>query len=211
MKASGNFDPEAGAASGQFDLVLASTSPYRRALLERLGIPFRTQSPACDERALTATAEESNPIRLAERLAHAKAMIVSTGESDAATIIGCDQLLSFEGRILGKPGTIERAIEQLQSLAGQQHELITAMVVIRGSRTFRHTDVSRLWMRELSRAAIERYVLAERPLDCCGSYKIESRGIALFERIESSDHTSITGLPLVALVSILTELGFDFP
>ena len=85
------------------------------------------------------------------------------------------------------------------------------MVVLSGGRTFRHTDVTKLWMRPLSRPAIERYVLADRPLDCAGSYKIESRGIALFERIESTDQTAITGLPLIALSSILCELGFEIP
>ncbi len=85
------------------------------------------------------------------------------------------------------------------------------MVVISGSKTFRHTDVTKLWMRPLSRKAISRYVHAERPLDCAGSYKIESRGITLFERMESEDQTAITGLPLIALVSILTQLGFEIP
>jgi septum formation protein len=85
------------------------------------------------------------------------------------------------------------------------------MVVIRGGETFRHTDQTRLRMRPLPREAIERYVAADRPLDCAGSYKLESRGIALFDRIESDDHTAITGLPLIALVSILRELGVVIP
>ena len=85
------------------------------------------------------------------------------------------------------------------------------MVVISGPKKFRHTDVTTLSMRPLSREAIVRYVLAERPLDCAGSYKIETRGITLFERIESEDQTAITGLPLIALVSILTDLGFEIP
>ncbi len=97
------------------------------------------------------------------------------------------------------------------SLSGQQHALITALVVLSGPKTFRHTDVTKLWMRPLSRAALERYVLTDQPLDCAGSYKIESRGITLFERIESNDQTAITGLPLIALTTILTELGFEIP
>ena len=190
------------------DLVLASTSAYRCALLERLRVPFRSMAPACDESALKA--DLSNPTVLAEKLAHAKAASLA-GEGPNATIIGCDQLLSLEGQVFGKPGTVAAALDQLAALAGRSHELITAMVVISGSRSFRHMDVTRLWMRPLSRAALERYVVAERPLDCAGSYKIESQGIALFERIESADHTAITGLPLIALVSILRELGFEIP
>jgi septum formation protein len=190
------------------DLILASTSPYRRTLLERLGIPFRSMAPKCDESAFKA--EEPDPIRLAERLAQAKAASL-TGEASTAAIIGCDQLLAVQGQIFGKPGSVEGAIDQLLSLAGRSHELITAIVVLSGGRTFRHTDVTKLWMRPLSRLAIERYVSADRPLDCAGSYKIESRGIALFDRIESTDQTAITGLPLIALTSILCELGFEIP
>ncbi len=202
-------DSQRQVSSSPRDLVLASTSPYRRALLERLGVPFRSKAPVCDEEALKS--ENLPPIRLAERLAHLKAASLAESEESAATVIGCDQLLSLDDRVYGKPGTTEAAIEQLASLAGRQHELITAMVVISGSKTFRHTDVTKLWMRPLSRNAIVRYVLGERPLDCAGSFKIESRGITLFERIQSEDQTAITGLPLIALVSILTQLGFEIP
>ena len=95
-------------------------------------------------------------------------------------------------------------------MAGQTHELITALVVIRRAEVFHHTDVTQLRMRPLSREAIERYVAADQPLDCAGSYKLESRGIVLFDKIESEDHTAVTGLPLIALVTILRELGFRF-
>jgi septum formation protein len=207
MNASGNSGRRLSA--GPRDLVLASTSPYRRALLERLSIPFRSKAPTCDESALKA--EELHPIRLAERLAHAKAASLAAGEAAGATVIGCDQLLFFDGRVFGKPGTVEAAVEQLLSLSGHQHDLITALVVLSGSRTFRHTDVTKLSMRALSRTSIARYVDAERPLDCAGSYKIESRGITLFDRIDSEDQTAIIGLPLIALVAILSELGFEIP
>jgi len=190
------------------DLVLASTSVYRRALLKRLGVPFRCRAPLCDESVLKG--EGSNPARLAERLAHAKAASLVAIEPGAA-IIGCDQMVSFDGQVFGKPLTAARAVDQLTAMAGGSHELITALVVIRGERTHRFTDVTTLRMRRLSRAAIERYVAADRPFDCAGSYKLESRGIVLFEEIESKDHTAITGLPLIALVSILRELGFEIP
>src|SRR6185312_7916998 len=123
-------------------------------------------------------------VPLAAKLAHAKAASVAAEEPGAA-IIGCDQLVSLGGRIFGKPGTAEGAVDQLVSMSGQTHELITALVVIRGDHTFTHTDLAQLEMRPLPRDAIERYVAADRPYDCAGSYKLESRGIVLFERIES--------------------------
>ena len=147
---------------------------------------------------------------MAERLAYQKASSLVSEEPDAA-IIGCDQLVSFQGQVFGKPATVERAIEQLETMAGETHELVTALVVIRGERTCRHTDVTKLRMRPLSRAAIERYVAADQPFDCAGSYKLESRGIVLFDQIETDDHTAITGLPLIALTTILRDLGFEIP
>jgi septum formation protein len=201
-------DPRRSPGTPLPDLVLASTSVYRRALLERLGVPFRWQAPLCDEESLKNT--ESDPRALAGALAHAKAASLVPVEPDA-TIIGCDQVASFQGQIFGKPGSIARAVEQLSAMAGQTHELITALAVVEGDRVFRHTDVTRLQMRRLSLAAIERYVVADQPIDCAGAYKLESRGIVLFEKIESDDHTAVTGLPLIALVTILRELGYEVP
>jgi 7-methyl-GTP pyrophosphatase len=190
------------------ELVLASTSVYRRALLERLGVPFRWRAPRCDEESLKS--RESDPRGLAETLALAKAKSLVEAEVNA-TIIGSDQVVSFQGEIFGKPGSADRAVEQLAAMAGQTHELITAMAVIHDDQVFRHTDVTSLRMRPLSRAAIERYVAADQPLDCAGAYKLESRGVALFEQIDSADHSAITGLPLLALVRILCELGYEIP
>jgi septum formation protein len=154
--------------------------------------------------------DQSDPSNLAARLALAKASSLLEAEPRAA-IIGCDQVVSCGGRVLGKPMTATRAVEQLAAMAGRSHQLITVLAVIAEGRTYHHTDVTTLWLRPLPRDAIERYVAADQPLDCAGSYKLESRGIALFEKIESSDHTAITGLPLIALVSILRELGFAIP
>jgi septum formation protein len=201
---------EGGETDSKPTLVLASTSRYRRGLLERLGIPFRCRAPLCDESALQRESAGLEPRRLAEALALGKATSL-VEEEPGSTIIGCDQLVSFGGRIFGKPGTAVRAIDQLLTMSGQSHELITALVVIRGSDVFHHADVTRLRMRPLSRDAIERYVAADRPFDCAGSFKLESRGIVLFDRIESEDHSAITGLPLIALVTILRELGFAIP
>ena len=201
-------DPRRSPGTPLPDLVLASTSVYRRALVERLGVPFRWRAPLCGEESLKST--ESDPRALAEALAHAKAASLAAVEPDA-TIIGCDQVASFQGQIFGKPGSIARAVEQLSAMAGQTHELITALAVVEGDRVFRHTDVTWLQMRRLSRAAIERYAAVDQPVDCAGAYKLESRGIVLFEKIESDDHTAVTGLPLIALVTILRELGYEVP
>jgi septum formation protein len=201
---------EVDSSGSEGGLVLASTSAYRRSLLERLGIPFRCRPPLCDESALHRESSGLETRRLAEKLAFAKASSVA-GEEPNSAIIGCDQLVSFEGRIFGKPGTADRAVDQLASMSGRTHELITALVVIRGAEVCHHTDITRLRMRPLAREAIERYVAADRPLDCAGGYKLESRGIVLFDRIESEDHSSVTGLPLIALVTILRELGFPIP
>jgi septum formation protein len=194
------------------DLVLASTSRYRRALLARLGLPFRALAPACDEEALKDPALA--PQQLAEHLALAKARSLQAA-LPRATIIGSDQLAAVEvdgtWTILGKPGTRERAIDQLALLAGRTHLLVTAMAVIHHGGLQRHTDLTRLTMRALDRAALGRYVDADQPLDCAGAYKLEERGIALFSRIDSADHTAITGLPLIALTAILAGLGYPLP
>jgi septum formation protein len=205
---------DAGATSGDpqppRSLLLASTSVYRRQLLERLGLPFRWRAPACDEAALASARTGLQPRELAAELAWAKASSLLGLEPDV-TIIGCDQLVSFGNQIFGKPLTARRAAEQLELMSGQTHELVTALVVIDGSRIMRHTDITTLSMRSLTHDAIDRYIAADSPLDCAGSYKLESAGIALFDRIETADHTAITGLPLIALVSILRDLGYQIP
>ncbi|WP_165244701.1 Maf family protein [Paludisphaera soli] len=190
------------------DLILASTSPYRRTLLERLGVAFLAVAPPFDESSLAGAGLA--PRALAETLARRKAESVAEAEP-TAVVIGCDQLVSLDGRILGKPGDADRAVDQLAAMSGRVHELITAMVVIAPGRRFAHTDVTRLTMRRLDREAIERYVARDAPLDCAGSYKLEQGGVALFERIESGDHSAITGMPLLALVGILAELGWEIP
>ena len=140
----------------------------------------------------------------------AKAAGVASGEPDAA-VIGGDQLVALDGSILGKPRTTEQAIAQLRSMSGRSHELITALIVLHGGRIYAHTDATRLYLRDLTPEAIYRYVEADRPLDCAGSYKLEARGIALFERIDSEDHSAITGVPLIALTTILRTIGFAIP
>ena len=102
-------------------------------------------------------------------------------------------------------------MNQLRAMSGKSHELITSIAVWNGGRLIAHTDVTTLTMRRLTRGEVERYVEADSPLDCAGSYKLEARGIALFERIDSSDHSAVTGLPLIALTTILRGLGYPIP
>ncbi|WP_044238723.1 Maf family protein [Chondromyces apiculatus] len=190
-------------------LVLASTSPYRRMLLDRLGVPFTAAAPDCDEDAYKASA--TSPRGLAETLALAKAESLRATHPDAL-ILGGDQVATLDDDILGKPGTRDAAIAQLERLAGRTHLLITAVALLHHhGRLVQHTDVARLTLRPLTRAQIERYVDADTPLDCAGSYKLEARGIALFASIDTADTTAITGLPLLWLTGALAGLGFEIP
>ena len=192
------------------DLILASTSRYRAALLARLGVPFRQADPAVDESVWKARLA-AEPRALAEELARAKAQAVAARWPESA-VIGGDQVVAVEGEILGKPGTAERAEAQLARIAGRTHELITALAVVApGREPAVCVEIARMHARQLDSAAIRRYVAADSPLDCAGSYKLEERGITLFERIEAADHSAITGVPLIALTSILLDLGFVIP
>ncbi len=196
------------------DLVLASTSRYRRELLARLGLPFRARAPGCDEEAVKQSLRGAHlhlpPERLAAELARAKAESLRDVEPEAV-ILGSDQVAAIGDEILDKPGSAEQAARQLALLAGRTHVLVTAVALLHGGRLHAHVDVTRLAMRPLSSAQIERYVAADAPLDCAGSYRLEARGITLFERIESADHTAIVGLPLIAVTSMLARVGYAVP
>jgi len=189
-------------------LILASTSPYRAAQLERLGICFEKQDPQVDEEILKQAG--LTPADLAEQLALEKARQVHQRFPEAL-VIGGDQLVSFEGKILGKPGSSERAVQQLLQLQGKRHELITAIAVLGPDFQETHTNHTLLTMRPLDEAAVRRYVEFDEPWNCAGAYKLESRGITLFESIHSSDHSAITGLPLLELTSLLSRAGLCIP
>jgi septum formation protein len=189
-------------------LVLASTSPYRAQLLARLGVPFRAEAPDCDEEAWKRRGLE--PRALAEALALAKAESLAARFPGAA-ILGGDQVAAIDGEALGKPGSAEGAERQLARLSGRTHELFTAVALIAGGRTLRHTEVARLTMRALSPAQIARYVAADDPADCAGAYKLERLGIALFSSVEVGDWTAIVGVPLIAVTGMLAEIGVEVP
>lgn len=185
-------------------LILASTSPYRKSLLERLGVPFECIAPAVAETILPG----EPPRGVAERLAQAKAQAVAVARPDAI-VIGADQVATVDEAVLGKPGSAAAAVEQLLRLQGRRHHLITALCMRHGEKEWRHTDVSQLTMWPLTRAEIQRYVDADSPVDCAGGYKLESGGIALFEAIETADSTAIVGLPLLAVTRVLRLLGVE--
>jgi septum formation protein len=185
-------------------LVLASTSPYRRALLERLGLGFTSVAPAVDE-----TAEPGElPGLLAARLARLKAL--APGIADAV-VIGADQVATLDGTAIGKPGDRATAIAQLEACQGRSMLFHTAVAVFdrRGSRLLEHMDLTRVHFARRSRAELERYVDLEPAFDCAGGFKAEALGIALFQSIESRDPTALVGLPLIWLAGTLRELGFD--
>jgi len=187
-------------------LVLASTSPYRRELLQRLRLPFLTARPGVDE----APQPGEAPAQLVRRLAQAKAEAVAAAHP-GAWIVGSDQAAELDGRPLGKPGGREGALAQLAAMSGQAVAFHTAVCLHGGGRTLVAADRTVVRFRRLSPAEIERYVDAEQPFDCAGSFKCEGLGIALFDAIESSDPTALVGLPLIALCGLLREAGFALP
>ena len=189
-------------------LVLASTSRYRRELLERLRLSFDVAPPDVDE---TASPGES-PRNLAIRLAQAKACAVATQLADDAWALGSDQVAEVEGRALGKPGGRAAAIAQLDSMSGRIVRFHTALCLAHADgRTFADIDLTEVHFRALTDAEIERYVDAEQPFDCAGSFKSEGLGIALFERIDNHDPSALVGLPLIATCMLLRKAGFALP
>lgn len=188
-------------------LVLGSTSIYRRELLGRLGLAFEVDRPDVDE---SPRASET-PSALVERLAVEKARAVA-GRWPGAWVIGSDQLAELDGAPLGKPGGREAAEAQLASMSGRAVTFLTALAVVRDDRILPiHVDRTVVRFRSLQAAEIARYVEAERPFDCAGSFKSEGRGIALFDAIESSDPTALVGLPLIATARLLRDAGFALP
>jgi len=187
-------------------LILGSTSRYRRELLERLRLPFEVHAPEVDETPRPGEA----PAALAQRLALAKAHAVSAAHPDAV-VIGSDQVADLEGTPVGKPGTHERAVEQLRSMRGRSIVFQTAVAVVRGSTGYVGTALAPVTVRfrALSDAEIEHYLRAEQPYDCAGSAKCETLGIALLESLSSDDPTALVGLPLIQTCALLRAAGID--
>jgi len=199
------LSPTAGPARPE-SLVLGSTSPYRRLLLERLGLPFVVAAPGVDE----FPRPGEPPHGLAVRLAGLKAEAVARQHPDA-WVIGSDQVAALDDEVLGKPGTIETACQQLAMSSGRVVTFHTAVRLMQGStgRQESHVDITRVKFRVLSDREIVRYVERDRPLDCAGSFRSEGLGITLFERLETEDPTALVGLPLIWLAGALRRAGLD--
>jgi septum formation protein len=185
-------------------IILASTSRYRRELLARLGLPFEVAAPDALESAIDGEA----PAAMAARLALAKAKSIVRRD---ALVVGSDQVASLDGHLLRKPGTAEAAIAQLEACQGRAVLFDTAVAVIatNSGRTLTHVDRTEVRFRRLNRTSLERYVQLESPLDCAGSFKAEGLGVALFEQISSDDPTALIGLPLIFVADALRTLGAD--
>lgn len=186
-------------------LILASTSPYRKIQLQRLYANFSTEKPQVDEDAYKA--QIPDPELLARRLAQLKAEDVFE-RHPMDLVIGGDQVASFQGKILGKPHTHEKALEQLALMQGQSHQLFTALH-LKGPRiSLDILEVTTLTMRPLTTREIDSYLKKDQPYDCAGSYKIEESGIKLFSQIVGEDKEAIMGVPLMKLQTHLLNLGF---
>ncbi|MFP8833254.1 Maf family protein [Hydrogenophaga sp. XSHU_21] len=189
-------------------LVLGSTSRYRRELLQRLGLSFDVVGPEVDETPL----QGESPASTARRLALAKARAVARRHPDAV-VIGSDQVADLDGEALGKPGTHERAVAQLQRMQGRTVLFHTALAVVCVASGFEATDLApvRVVFRQLDDDEIERYLQTEKPYDCAGSAKSEGLGIALLDRIDSDDPTALVGLPLIRTCRLLRQAGVKVP
>lgn len=187
-------------------LILASTSRYRHELLSRLRLHFEVLSPEVDETALPS----ETPATLAQRLALAKARAVAKKRPEAV-VIGSDQVADLHGQPLGKPGTHERAVQQLRNLRGHRVLFHTAVAVVRAGTGFEKTALNSVAVsfRTLDDDEIEFYLRTEQPYDCAGSAKCETLGISLLSAIESDDPTALVGLPLIRTSDLLRQAGID--
>ena len=185
-------------------LVLASTSPFRKQLLEKLKLDFITDSPDIDESPLAG----ESPEQLVARLAEEKAMAVAVRQPDSL-IIGSDQVAVIDGKILGKPGGHDKAVAQLKAASGRRVTFLTALCLYNSATGDSQVEVVPFGVvfRDLSETQIENYLRAEQPYNCAGSFKSEAMGIALFEKLEGEDPNTLIGLPLIRLVRMLEAEG----
>lgn len=187
-------------------IVLGSTSPFRKSILDKLNISFETDKPEVDETPLAnETAEQ-----LVERLAILKAEAVATRWPNAL-VIGSDQVALFDGEILGKPHTHENAIKQLSRFSGNKVTFLTGLSVIdtETNKTLSLVEPFEVHFKQLTESDIESYLLAEKPYNCAGSFKSEALGICLFDKLVGEDPNTLIGLPLIKLVEIFKQLGYD--
>jgi septum formation protein len=177
-------------------------------LLTRLGIPFECKAPAIDE----SVREDESPLDLVTRLAAEKARAVAL-VNPQAIVVGSDQVAVFDDRVIGKPGSRNKALGQLSSFSGRSVEFLTSVSVqcLETGFSQRHVDTTRVGFRHLQGDEIERYLDAEKPYDCAGAFKAEALGIALFEYVRSDDPTALIGLPLISTAAMLRKAGICLP
>jgi septum formation protein len=189
-------------------IILASSSAYRRGLLDRFLDEYETVSPDIDER----SRGDLSPKSLARRLAREKAETVSKNARDAL-IIGADQLAVLDGEVLGKPGNHQRAVEQLMAAAGKTVTFRTAVCILDpvGRTRHEHVDKTTVRFRQFDRRLAETYLRHDEPYDCAGSFKIEGAGFVLFESVTTDDPTALIGLPMIWVSDVLLELGYLIP
>ena len=189
-------------------VVLASSSPYRRALLERLRIPFSSAAPDIDE----SRRPGERALALVRRLARQKAAALAPAWP-GALVIGSDQVAVNDGQVLGKPGSHAAAVHQLRAASGRSVEFPTAVCVLDSANGHTLIDIvtTTVVFRKLGDTAIERYLAAEQPYDCAGSFKIEGAGFVLFESVQTDDPTGLIGLPMIWVADRLLQLGYLLP
>lgn len=185
-------------------IVLASTSRYRRALLEAAGVAHLAVAPRFDED----HGQPLPPEEMVVAFARAKAESVAA-EHPGLLVVGSDQIPELDGRVLTKPGTLERAREQLAAMSGRTHRLLTAIAVHAHGRTESRLVVHHMRMRPLTEAMIDEYLRRDQPFDCAGSYRVEAAGALLFDAMDGPDHTAIVGLPLTSLASLCASFGVE--
>ena len=188
------------------EIVLASSSSYRRTLLARLGLPFQVRPPHVDE----TPSECEEPSRLVARLAQTKAHAVGD-RLTGALIIGCDQVAALDGRILGKPIEERVGVQQLLDASGRWVQFHTGLCVLNSGTGCEQLDVVKcsVLFRPITEKQAQAYVRKEQPLDCAGGFKSEGLGIALFRRLRCDDPTALVGLPLIRLTEMLAHEGVD--
>ncbi len=195
-----------GSDSSRAKLILASGSPFRRALMERLGLDYEWRNPGIDESRLP----DEDVASYVCRLAAAKARAIATSEPEAL-VIGSDQCALLDGDLLGKPGSHARALEQLRRAQGRTVVFHTGLCLLGIDAGFEQVEdvVFEVDFRRLAEAQLEAYLRHEQPYDCAGSFKAEGLGIVLFERLRGDDPTALIGLPLIRLVALLEAAGVD--
>lgn len=189
-------------------IVLASSSPYRRDLLDRFLDTYEAVDPEIDE----TNVDEMSPKKLARHLARKKAEAVAINSRNAL-VIGADQVAVLDGKVLGKPGTHARAVEQLLAASGKTVKFLTAVCILDpvGRARYEHTDCTVVQFRHFDRRLADAYLRHDEPYDCAGSFKLEGAGFVLFESVQTDDPTGLIGLPMIWVADRLLHLGYLLP